>query len=39
MKNILFNLKPVQTGSLKAKVGAEAGAGAERNSFGSAALQ
>jgi hypothetical protein len=36
MKNILFNLKAVQTGSYKAEVGA--GAGAETNSSGSTTL-
>jgi hypothetical protein len=36
MKNTLFNIKSVQTGSYKAEVGA--GAGAETNSFGSATL-
>ncbi len=29
MKNLLFNLKAVQTGSYKAEVGARAGSGAE----------
>ncbi len=48
MKNQLFHLKAVKTGTLKAqveagagnflKVGAGAGAGAEKNSFGSATL-
>jgi hypothetical protein len=36
MKNLLFHLKAVKTGTLKAQVGA--GAGAESNSFGSATL-
>jgi hypothetical protein len=34
MKNLLFHLKAVKTGTLKAQVGA----GAEKNSFGSATL-
>jgi hypothetical protein len=40
MKNLLFHLKAVKTGTLKAQVGARAGsgAGAEKNSFGSATL-
>jgi hypothetical protein len=43
MKNLLFNLKAVQTGSYKPEVGArtetlEVGAGAAINSFGSASL-
>jgi hypothetical protein len=46
MKNLLLNLKAVQTGTNKAEVGAGAGsrnflkvgAGAEKNSFGSATL-
>jgi hypothetical protein len=42
MKNLLFHLKAVKTGNLKAQVGAGAGsgagAGAEKNSFGSATL-
>jgi hypothetical protein len=42
MKNPLFDMKPVITGSYKAIVGAGsgagAGAGAESNSFGSATL-
>jgi hypothetical protein len=50
MKNLLFHLKAVKTGTLKAQVGAGAGsgaragagagvgAGAEKNSFGSATL-
>jgi hypothetical protein len=36
MKNLLFHLKAVNTGTQKAQVGA--GAGAETNSFGSATL-
>jgi hypothetical protein len=36
MKNLLFHLKAVKTGTHKAQVGA--GAGAETNSFGSATL-
>jgi hypothetical protein len=36
MKNLLFHLKAVKTGTHKAQVGA--GAGAESNSFGSATL-
>jgi hypothetical protein len=36
MKILLFHLKAVKTGTLKAQVGA--GAGAEKNSFGSATL-
>jgi hypothetical protein len=44
MKNLLFHLKAVKTGTHKAQVGDgnclkfEAGAGAEKNSFGSATL-
>jgi len=48
MNNLLFHLKAVNTGTLKAQVGAGAGAGAEtiwksgagaeKNSFGSATL-
>ncbi len=54
MKNLLFHLKAVKTGNLKAQVGAgsgagagagagaetfwKVGAGAEKNSFGSATL-
>jgi hypothetical protein len=45
MKNLLFHLKAVKTGTHKAQVGAGAGnflivgAGAESNSFGSTTLQ
>jgi hypothetical protein len=43
MKNLLFNLKAVQTGSYIAEVGASSRnflkAGAETNSFGSATLR
>jgi hypothetical protein len=44
MKNVLFNIKSVKTGSSKAVAGARAGsgagagAGAEKNSFGPATL-
>jgi hypothetical protein len=33
MKNLLFNLKAVQTGNHKAEVGAGAGSGAEAETF------
>jgi hypothetical protein len=33
MKNLLFNLKAVKTGNLKAQVGAGAGAGAGAETF------
>jgi hypothetical protein len=39
MKNLLFNMESVITGSYKAIVGAGAGAGAETNSSGSTTLQ
>jgi hypothetical protein len=38
MKNLLSNLKALQTGTHKIEVGAGAGAGAKTNSFCSATL-